>query len=263
MMMTTFVVRDTPPTFSEVASEVAKSVIAIAVGLLADDNKPNIVGTGFALQLAEYYATCWHVAQIHDELAKLSKEELASQGLKDNKLRVAMPVQGKYVWREIEPYTWLRGRSEESDVCIYRLIGLALPPLVLHSDKFIWGDEVGIVGFPLGNRLQGTELRPFVLKTIIAGGIDPTPANRLKAGRLALGIGVAGGFSGSPVFSSADGRVIGMVASTPLEVGELGAWPAGISLAVVPNDLHTVLGSGITATTGAIKEGLRKHLGES
>jgi S1-C subfamily serine protease len=260
--MTRFIVRDSLPSFSEVASEVAKSVTAIAVGLLTDGNQPNIIGTGFSVQVAEYFATCWHVAEVHDHLSKLSKKELAEQGLTDSKLRVALPVRGKYVWSEVEPHTWLRGWNADSDVCVYRLVGISLPPLTLHSGGFIWGDEVGVVGFPLGNRLQGPELRPLVLKTVIAGGIDPTPANQLKAGRLALGIGVAKGFSGGPVFSSADGRVVGMVASKPLEADSFGVWPAGLSLAVVPRDLHAVIASGIANTTAAIKEGLRKHLSE-
>lgn len=164
--MPSLVIRDSPLPFTDVVGAVTQSVIAVAVGTTAGGN-PNIVGTGFALEFSEYFATCWHVASVHDSLLALSPQELASKGLKDSKLRVALPGQGAYHWRELEKYTWLRGKFETIDICIFRLIGIAIPPLTLHKDDFVLGAEVGILGFPLGNAMQGESLRPIVIKTIL------------------------------------------------------------------------------------------------
>lgn len=109
------------------------------------------------------------MAKAHDDLSGLSQEALKKYGLKDATLRVALPAGGKYHRKAIKPYTWLRGRDERADTCIFRLIGIVIPPLTLHSGSFILGGEVGLIGFPLGNALQGPELRPVVTKTVLAG----------------------------------------------------------------------------------------------
>lgn len=256
-----FIVRDTPPTFEEVAGHVAQSVIAIAVGM-TKDNRPNIVGTGFALEWAEFFATCWHVAELDDRLGRLSSDELDKEGLKDAKLRIALRAEDSYVWRDVEPKTWIRGHLEEHDVCIYRIIGVAVPPLHLQaSDQFPYGSEVGVIGFPMGSILQGEVLRPYVAKTTIAGGLEWPLSDGTSSGRLALGTAFAQGFSGSPVFSAKDGEVIGMVASKILETDQSDQqWPAGISLAVVPTLLRHALEEGIRISTNMIKASLRSYL---
>jgi len=256
-----FIIRQSPLSFPELVGFVSRSVIAVAVGTGMDD-APNIIGTGFAVEFSEYFATCWHVARAHDQLTALPPQELASAGLKDAKLRIALPTGTSYIWRELENFTWLRGKSEQLDTCIFRLVGIALPPLILHKEDFVLGAEIGVLGFPLGNSLQGSALRPIALKNVLAGAIDPTPANRLPAGKAILGSSVAGGFSGSPVFSATEGTVMGMVASNPLEVRTEGTWPAGVSLAVLPMDIQQVLMQGVETTNRTIKDALRSHLGK-
>jgi len=112
----------------------------------------------------------------------------------------------------------------------------------------------------MGKVLQGSELRPIVVKTTLAGGIDPIPANQLPSAQVMLATALAGGFSGTPIFSTSDGVVWGMVASKPLESSEEGVWPAGLSLAVTPSDISAVLRSGIDATTRLLKEALINYL---
>lgn len=255
-----FIVRDKLPTFEEIAGHIAQSVIPIAIGMRKDD-LPNVIGTGFAVEWAEFFATCWHVARVDDELAKLSKEQLAKKGLKDNRLRVGLRKGDTYHWREVEAKTWMRGVSSVTDVCIYRIIGVAVPPLTLSpKDEWLWGSEVGIVGFPLSTVLQGNVLRPYVLKTIIAGGFELPVSSGARVSRLALGTTIASGFSGSPVFSAKDGQVVGMVSSTVLESEKDSRWAAGISLAVTPNLIRQGLESGIQVTSKRIKDSLRHHL---
>ena len=45
--------------FEEVASSVARSVIAIAIGKTLD-GRPNIVGTGFAVEWPEYWVVFFY-----------------------------------------------------------------------------------------------------------------------------------------------------------------------------------------------------------
>lgn len=257
--MSKFIIHDKQPTFSEVSALVKHSVIAIAVGLRADSNLPNIIGTGFALQYSEFYATCWHVAKVHDDLIKLSEKELSQKGLKDNVLRIALSVGDKYLWREIQPFTWLRGPNKNNDICIYRLIGNVINHLTLHEGKIMLGEEVGVLGFGLGNRLQGSTIRPLLLKAIISGVIDPTVENKLQTSHIAIGTSVAGGFSGSPVFSLTDGRIMGMIASEPFEPTSAGNWPSGISLAVLATDLNNALNSVAIITTDLLVKSLRNQ----
>jgi hypothetical protein len=257
--MTAIVYRDKPPEFTELVGLVNRSVVAVAVGTKLDD-APNIVGTGFAAEFSEYFATCWHVAKAHDEITSLTPADLKARGLKDSKLRIALPTGTSYIWRELENYTWLRGMSEQADTCVLRLVGIAIPPLTLHKGDFVLGADVGVIGFPLGNALQGRELRPIVARTLLAGAIDPTTANQLSAGKAVLAQALAGGFSGSPVFSATDGTVMGMVSSKPLELTDLGTWPAGLSLAVLPTDIYQVLMKGVETTNRVIKDSLRQAL---
>ena len=98
--MTRFVVRDKRPAFSEVVGLVSHSIIAIAVGTYLDGS-PQIVGTGFAIEYAEFFSTCWHVANVHDELSHLTDAQLRERSLKDAKLRIAIPTSGKYLWQEL------------------------------------------------------------------------------------------------------------------------------------------------------------------
>ena len=252
---------DQIPSFKETLASVIPSVIPIAVGM-AKDGRPNIIGTGFAFEFSEFFATCWHVSNYQDELSGKSESELPELGLVDNKLRIALRGPDSYLWREVEAKTWLRGQSEEHDVCIYRIIGLAVPPLRLpEGNSFELGSEVGLIGFPMGLILQGDVIRPYVIKTIIAGGLELPVSDKTTSPRVALGTSVAGGFSGGPVFSVSDGTVVGMVASKMMEGDETGSrWPAGISLAVMPDLLRQILQQGVQQTTTVIKSALTKHL---
>lgn len=256
-----FIVRDKPPTFEDVAGHVLQSVIAIAVGKTVDE-KPNIVGTGFALLSAEYFATCWHVAATQEEMAKLGQDDLARQELVDATLRVGVRAGENYIWREVEPKTWFRVGSTEQDVCVYRIVGIGIPPLQLQaSDRWLLGSEVGVIGFPLGRYLQGERIRPFVYRTFIAGGFERKITPESVVPSLALGTSLAGGFRGGPVFSAKDGEVLGMVSSKVLEPDTEGrAWPAGISLAIVPSIIKNVFLQSGQISTAVIKEALRKHL---
>jgi hypothetical protein len=257
-------VTDNPRGFWEIASSVAKSVVAIAIGKTLDGT-PNIVGTGFGIEWPECFATCWHVAEVEDKLKKLSKEELEKKfQLADTTLRIARLVKADtYVWQEIEEKTWFRVSDRQADICIYRAIGIPVLPLHLfHEEDYPWGAEVGVIGFPMGNLLQGKIIRPLWSKTIIAGGLELKLEGGKETGRLALDSAFAGGFSGAPVFLAADGQVVGMVASKTLESEGGQVWPTGISLAIPAQLIRRIVVSAMEKTTEIIKDSLRKTIGE-
>lgn len=255
-----FIVQDTPPSFEDVAEYVARSVIAIAIGM-REDGLPNIVGTGFGLERVEFFATSWHVAEMVEEIKDLSKKELKEKNLKDAAFRIALPKGDTYEWHEIDIKTLMCSHHEDHDVCIYRMIGIEIPPLdILRGDQWLWGSEVGIIGFPMGSLLQGFVIRPYILKTVISGGLElPLPDNK-RTPRLALATSVAGGFSGGPIFSARDGQIVGMVSSKTIEEDELGSWPAGITLAVTPSLIRKKLREHIAKTDAEIKKCLWPEL---
>jgi len=260
-----FALKDNPRSFEEISSYVARSVVAIAIGTTLD-GRPNIIGTGFAVEWPECFATCWHVAEKQDELKKLSKEKLEKKfKLADTKLRVARKIkEDTYSWKELEEKTWFRMSGKKDDTCIYRAIGGLAPPLQLfHEDDYPWGSEVGVIGFPMGNILQGKVIRPFWSKTIIAGGLEVRLEGGEETFRLALDSTFARGFSGAPVFLAADGQVVGMIASKMIERDKSGQiWPAGISLAIPASLVSGVLRAGMDKTTEIVKNSLRKTVGE-
>lgn len=251
--------------FEEISSSVLRSVVAIAIGLNLSD-EPNIVGTGFSAVWPECFATCWHVAELEDKYKTLSKEQLERDfNLIDNKLRVGTRVGiDEYKWHVVEENTWFRISDKKADICVYRAIGVPVLPLNLyHGEDYPCGSEVGVMGFPLGNILQGKVLRPFWSKTIIAGGLELKLENGEDTPRLALDSSFAGGFSGAPVFLTTSGEVVGMIASKILEPDESGrVWPAGISLAVPASIIVKLVGAGMDKTTEIIKNSLHKTIEE-
>ncbi|MCH8994440.1 MAG: trypsin-like peptidase domain-containing protein [Chloroflexi bacterium] len=254
-----FIVREKPPSFADVAGHVLRSVVAIAIGT-TETGSPNIVGTGFACAASEFFATCWHVAEIQDSLDALDSGALRDRGLVDSTLRLGIRTEdGSHVWSQMQPKTMFRGADRAQDVCIYRMVGVSIPPLQLRpDDRWLMGQDVGIIGFPLGNALQGSSVRPFVAKTVLAGGFE-TETNDGEIPRVAIATAVAGGFSGAPIFSAVDGEVLGMVASKVMEVEE-SQWPAGISLGVVPSIIHQSFRELFGRTSTIIKESLQKTL---
>ncbi|MCH7698179.1 MAG: trypsin-like peptidase domain-containing protein [Chloroflexi bacterium] len=252
-----FIVRKEPPTFPDVAAEVLRSIVAVAVGT-TEKNEPNIVGTGFACEASEFYVTCWHVAEVQDKFKALSSEELKSHGLVDAKLRFGFRKEdGTYVWPNVEDQPLFRAAEKAHDVCVYRLLGFTIPHIVLPSqDKWVLGKDIGIAGFPMGNALQGSTVRPFVSRTVLAGGLELQTQDG-EVPRVAIATAVAGGFSGAPIFSAVDGEVLGMVASKVMEGEEATAWPAGISLGIVPSIIKKIFLELNRESTDAIRASLK------
>lgn len=260
--MSPFIVRKEAPIFSEVAGYIHKSMIAIAVGKNVRNGAPNIIGSGFAADISEYFVTCWHVIEVHDELSKLSTEELRNRNLSDNILRIAFSTPDGFKWKEMEKYTWLRATVKGHDICVLRFLGIALPPLALREQSYVFGQDVGIMGFPLGSDIQNKEIAPLVLRTIISssGGIPVISQGKEISQRIGLGSSVAGGFSGGPIFSIEDGQVIGIIASKLMEGDHESIWPAGISLGVPSSIIKPILQQSAIQLASTTKEAVKAFL---
>ncbi|MDP9237394.1 MAG: serine protease [Chloroflexota bacterium] len=192
--------------------------------------EPNIVGTGFCAEFTEIVVTCWHVAKERSKLANMALAKLNKQSLAEGqRFRVGVRTSdGSYVWFEPVKGTSMYFDHPEYDVCDYRLAGL--PPLRLRAaPHVVQGDDVGVLGFPMGNRLQGQSIRPFVAKTVTSGVYEGEDKSKIIGPKIAIAESVAGGYSGGPIFSARGGEVVGMLSSTMFEQGQ---WPAGISLGI-------------------------------
>lgn len=158
------------------ATIIQPSVIAIAVGKKKDDGLPIILGTAFCISNNDEcngaktcrFVTCDHVIESLEEIKKLDSEQLAKVGLVDKITRIVKPSMEKdgsqnWEWHELsEPIKSLS--MVEEDCSILEMPSeISLPPLSLSSELPLWGNEVGILGFPTSGNLQGSSVQPFVI----------------------------------------------------------------------------------------------------
>lgn len=246
---------DKPATFEEVTGLVLNAVIPIAIGT-TEAGEPNIVGTGFSAEFTEIVVTCWHVAVEEDKLIAANAAKLRKLKLKDAKFRVGIRMpDASYQWFEHTDGGAFRFGVPDLDVCVYRLVGFGAPPLRLRKTGIvIQGQDVGLVGFPMGNRLQGPVIRPFVTKSIVAGVYEGEDRSKIKGPKIAIAESVAGGFSGGPIYSARDGEVLGMLSSTMMEGGQ---WPAGISLGIVSTTIWGLVAQAQGSSARAIQAALK------
>lgn len=247
--------------FEHRISGIIPSIIAFAYGT-KEDGSPNIIGTGFSVATIEekragLFATCLHVAEELKELKGLNGAELKKEGLIDNKRRIALFKTETFEWQEVNPIRFSSlikvgefNFAKVHDVCICRIPEIDLPPLPLSPNKYFIGRKLGIIGFPVFDKLQRISVQPFAIKTILSSHMHypfERDGKQIVSERLALGCVVGPGFSGSPVFSIRDGTIVGMVDYLPPEVyfGDIKfkepslyeadirvPIPAGISLAI-------------------------------
>ena len=223
--------------FEHRIGEVINSVIAFAYGTKKDKSK-NIVGTGFSVGNIDHdgkkvgvFVTCLHVMKIINEIKDMDKEELKRHKLIDKKRYIAYKTGSKFEWREVGKYKFTtdivrddkphENLAKGHDVCFCLIPDVNLKELPLSPDKYFMGTELGILGFPLFENLQKETVQPYAIKTILSCYMK-YPFEREKdtfvSERLALGCIVGEGFSGSPVFSVRDGKIVGMVDYVPPEI---------------------------------------------
>ncbi|MGA9099312.1 MAG: serine protease, partial [Methanotrichaceae archaeon] len=214
--------------FEEFVTKIIPSVISFALGY-EDAERPNqFFGTAFGISLyhknglTDVFLTCSHV--FDNLMAELNES-------RDKTKFVSLFDDDRFTWKKIEtvkrlaPYKitgdFAEGDlAETHDISLCRVPGTNVPPLTLSDDKYIYGAEVGILGFPNYEHLQNLDPQPQILKTIISGELIypiETIKGQVNTDRLALGCVTGHGFSGSPVFSIETGHIVGMHDYAPIE----------------------------------------------
>jgi len=176
------------PTFEEVAASAARSVFLIA---LEENGRRSIVGTAFAVAPGGLLATNAHVAS-----AIARRSAIAIQGDTYRAIRVV----GTVTHRD-----WRQG-SMRDDVALVRLeAGSDAPPLPLADPSTIAalrrGAPVAAFGFPA---VSTDPQRP-------RGRLSVDVVGDVRGEYLEVGLAIAPGTSGSPVFNQA-GAVVAIVA---------------------------------------------------
>lgn len=216
------------------------SVIAIACGM-RNNNIINIIGTGFGIlppsgcSQTDFFVTCRHIIDELVDIKSAAKTGLGKLGLQDSNIRIGVQEIGQdqkisWHWHVLGEGVLKTHSMVEMDLCVFQLpgSGITVPSLDI-SENCILGAEVGVLGFPTDCNLQVESIQPFVVKTIISSVLDYKFTNvvtkddkgnsvtkDLVLPRLALGHQLAGGFSGSPVYSIQEGgAVLGVVDYTP------------------------------------------------
>jgi S1-C subfamily serine protease len=203
--------------FVEVAAAAARSVFLI---VLDENGRRSIVGTGFVVAANGIIATNAHVA---DALAKRRALSGAAGGVR------AFAVQGDsydargIVSASIHP-DWRQG-SLKADVALVQLeLGAGLAPLRLADAPTIAalrrGTPLAAFGFPAAST---DPARP-------RGRLSVDVIGDVRGDYIEVGLGVAPGMSGSPVFDD-EGAVVGIVAGGDFVGGPDGAaQPSGSSV---------------------------------
>lgn len=218
--------------FEACVTKITDSVIAFAYGT-HKDGSPNAIGTGFNVAnfsdgKAGLFATCYHVMEETARIRDLCSDELSKEDLIDKTRRIAVLDDGKFVWHNVDHIKFsdkveVDGKNlvEQHDACVCYVPGILLPPLSLSPDEYFMGSELGVVGFPNFARLQKLSVQPYVLKAILSSHMTypfEVDGNITGSERIALDCMAGEGFSGSPVFSSRNGDIVGMIDSLPNEI---------------------------------------------
>jgi Trypsin-like peptidase domain len=164
----------------------------------------------------------------------MSDEELEKEGLKDKERRVVVFQNNVCEYKSVQDL-WIvdmkfqkddidaRDLVRDEDVCICVIREIEVAPLRLSPLQIggsYLGSEVGIIGFPVTEKLQRRKVHPCVLKTIVSSQTMyafSRDDGEIVSPRVVLGCIVASGFSGGPVFSIETGEVLGMVDYLPIE----------------------------------------------
>ena len=187
--------------------EVKPSVVAVGTYYFNDIPKTSYLGTGFVIGNGHRIVTNFHVVAPLVKENKLARMRIFHKDL---------PVKGVKVE--------IAAQDEFHDLAILEQESVQLSPLTLESDpeKVEEGFEVAFTGYPIGLILG---LNPTTHRGIIsniAPLVKPSPSSRIMDGNLIRHLdqpyevfqidAVAyPGNSGSPVYRTSNGRVIGVI----------------------------------------------------
>lgn len=217
----------------------------VAVGTVQKLRSPQFLflGTGFAVGDGTLIATNAHVIAKRLE-AGADPELLAIAIPSDNPTQAQIRV------------VQLAGEDAASDLALLRLSGASLPALRLRdSDTVREGDQYLLTGFPIGSvlglfaathRAMIAAITPIAIPPGNSRNLDAVLIRRLQAGAypvFQLDATTYPGNSGSPLYDSASGEVVGVLNMVFVKGTKENALtnPSGISYAIPSNGLQALL----------------------
>lgn len=217
-----------PGPLVQVVQRLRASIVALSRVEVGRGTLPIISGTGFVVGDGTRLITNAHVIDSADGRSKVGVSALVRTGttLERRTARVITTV-------------------PQADLALLALDGAPLPPLQLRADAALVpeGTEIGIIGFPIGGALGPI---PATHRGIIAAhapnaspladsrGLDPAYIRMSRFMVYQLDIVAYPGNSGSPVFLTDTGEVIGIINSTFIKTTKERALtdPSAISFAI-------------------------------
>ena len=162
--------------------KISKSVVVISG---RGDSGGRALGTGFYIHSGGYIITALHVVS-------------------GGNIRVGIPHAGYY---HSIPGT-LVAQDKSTDLAIVKVVG-DLPPLDVELSPVASGDQVAILGFPYGPKIDQL-LVPCASAGIISA-VRPSPDGISAHISIQLDMTVEHGNSGGPLFKQSTGAVVGVV----------------------------------------------------
>jgi S1-C subfamily serine protease len=168
-------------------------------------------GTGFAVDAKGQIITNYHIVRPWEVDPQLQSHHLRGMS-KSMKVIFADKTLSEAVDAEL-----VRG-SKESDLAILKIVPSGPIPVVegMEADvsKVRQGDEVAVIGFPLGSSLLQTTGQSRATTTL-----QRTAVSKVGPSIIQLDAPAFQGFSGSPIFNR-EGKVIGVLTARLGELGE-------------------------------------------
>lgn len=256
--------------FRDVVQAIRPAVVGL--GILADQRDPLsvvIMGTGFIVDEQGWIMTNRHIADlfigerdgvvgVRNALARAvlfidaAGRELPGRGRAAGGVGATpCPIVGVATPPGAEDGDLHYDSVPDLAMCRINVAGLArmgvgrVPHIDLGNSEHVReGDEVGIIGFPLGLTLaQDQRLRqltPIAQKGVVAATLPWSGVPNPHA--FQLDINVNPGSSGSPLFLAETGEVVGVVFAAPVHRGEVMVETAAGRQAVATVDLPTGFG---------------------
>lgn len=224
----------------EIIEKIKPSIVAVGTFKQTNSPKFQLRGTGFVVGRGNLVATNAHV--IPDGVATESHDLVIH-----SRQRTGEPQLHRVV---------LMSRDIEHDLALLRIEGTFLPALTLaDSDTVREGTSIAFTGFPIGGALgfspvthrgMVSSITPIALPGGNAQQLNQRLIRQLKSGVFnifQLDATAYPGNSGSPVFDTESGAVIGMINMVFVKASKEAALtaPSGISYAIPANFLRELL----------------------
>ena len=208
--------------FSKIYSQIKPSVVAIASRVSRNPELPDIIGTGFIARSDGVILTNDHVIKSIKKLPRLknmSQTDWPAMVLyfhwvpDKGMMPIPLEIKGVGILKREKPIEGYHYGPDIPDLGFIHIHVKDLPALkIAEKLELEEGDEIMMAGFPMGTdtlRAPGWlhQLTP-TLQSGIVSAILPFPCENPHA--ILLNIMTQGGSSGSPVFNSSTGEVIGV-----------------------------------------------------